>query len=88
MTETHDPLIGVTVTGTYLIRSKLAEGGMGAVYVAINDLGNRKIVKTILPYASIVSQIRERFDREGRAARLNSRPHIVAIHVPRRLIDL
>ncbi len=80
MNEAIDPLIGVTVTGTYVIRSRLAEGGMGAVYVAINDLGNRKIVKTLLPHASMVAQIRERFDREGRAAaRLNGRPHIVAI---------
>ncbi len=80
MNEVNDPLIGLTVTGTYVIRSKLAEGGMGAVYLATNDLGNRKIVKTLLPHANLVPQIRERFDREGRAAaRLNGRPHIVAI---------
>ncbi|MGE0397209.1 MAG: protein kinase [Kofleriaceae bacterium] len=53
---------------------------MGAVYVATNDLGNKKVVKVLLPYASQHPQIRERFDREARAAaKLNGRPHIVAI---------
>lgn len=80
MSEAHDPLIGLAITGSYVVRSKLAEGGMGAVYVAVNDLGNKKVVKVLLPYASQHPQIRERFDREARAAaKLNGRPHIVAI---------
>jgi serine/threonine-protein kinase len=77
MNEIADPLIGLNITGTYVIRQKLAEGGMGAVYVAVNELGNKKVVKFLLPAAP---QIRERFDREARAAaRLRGRPHIVEI---------
>jgi len=87
MSLASDPLIGLNITGSYVIRHKLAEGGMGAVYIAINDLGNKKVVKVLLPVASQHPQIRERFDREARAAaRLKGQPHIVEVddvgHLP------
>lgn len=80
MTIAGDPLIGLNITGSYVIRHRLAEGGMGAVYIAVNELGNKKVVKVLLPAASQHPQIRERFEREARAAaRLKGRPHIVEI---------
>lgn len=80
MSFATDPLIGLNITGSYVIRHKLAEGGMGAVYIAVNELGNKKVVKVLLPAASQHPQIRERFEREARAAaRLKGRPHIVEI---------
>ncbi len=75
-----DPLIGRTITGTYVIREKIAEGGMGAVYVAVNELGRRKVVKILLGDLAERPDIRERFMREARAAaRLAGKPHIVKV---------
>jgi serine/threonine-protein kinase len=76
----HDPLIGLTIVGSYRISSKLAEGGMGAVYIAVNDIGKKKVVKFLLVEFSRHPTIRARFDREARAAaRLSGKPHIVEI---------
>jgi serine/threonine-protein kinase len=75
-----DPLIGRTITGSYVIREKIAEGGMGAVYVAVNELGRRKVVKVLLGDLADSPVIRERFMREARAAaRLADKPHIVKV---------
>jgi eukaryotic-like serine/threonine-protein kinase len=75
-----DPLIGLAISGSYVITSKIAEGGMGAVYLAVNRLGSKKVVKFLLAEYSRNPAIRERFDREARAAaRLKGKPHIVAI---------
>src|SRR5690242_17162132 len=75
-----DPLIGRAIVGSYVIREKIAEGGMGAVYVAVNDLGQRKVVKLLLGELATNPVIRERFLREARAAaRLAGKPHIVKV---------
>ncbi len=68
MTDRSDPLIGMTI-GRYVIRSKLAEGGMGAVYTAEHSrLSTRKVVKVLLAEYSRNEIIRQRFEREATAA--------------------
>ena len=68
MTDRSDPLIGTTI-GRYVIHSKLAEGGMGAVYTAQHSrLSTRKVVKVLLAEYSRNEIIRQRFEREATAA--------------------
>jgi len=78
--EQADALIGLTI-GSYVVRSKIAEGGMGAVYKADSaELGQSKVVKVLLGEFANHPVIRERFLREAKAAaRLKGKPHIVKI---------
>src|SRR3569623_3384978 len=75
-----DALIGRTI-GSYVVRTKIAEGGMGAVYRADSaELGQSKGVKVLLGELANHPVIRERFLREAKAAaRLKGKPHIVKI---------
>jgi len=79
--QAPDRRIGMTI-GDYVITKKLAEGGMGAVYIAENKpTGLKQIVKFML--AEFVSNpaLRERFEREIRAAvRLKGKTNIVEIY--------
>lgn len=67
-------MIGTRI-GTYEITKQLGQGGMGAVYLAVHTrIGNRKVVKVLLPEYSQNEQIVRRFENEARAAaRLNHR---------------
>ena len=70
----HDPLIGLVISN-YIIREKLAEGGMGVVYLAVHEiLPTKKVVKVLLGEFVNHPVIRARFEREATAAaRLNHR---------------
>lgn len=75
----RDPMIGVAI-GRYVVQSMIARGGMGAVYLAVHQtLGVKKVVKVLLPEYSRRDSIRQRFEREARAASTFGNPHIVAI---------
>lgn len=75
----RDPMLGVAI-GRYVLQSMLARGGMGAVYLAVHQtLGVKKVVKVLLPEYSRREVIRQRFEREARAASTFGNPHIVAI---------
>ena len=72
-------MIGVAI-GRYVIRSRLAQGGMGAVYLAAHEsLNVKKVVKVLLPEYSRNDVIRQRFEREAKAAASFGNSHIVAI---------
>lgn len=45
----RDPLLGTKLSDTYLIDKVLGQGGMGAVYHAIDNNGNERAVKVIKP---------------------------------------
>src|SRR5262249_50938381 len=54
--------------GPYLLSSRIASGGMGVVYKALDTRLNRSVAIKVLPQAVADDvQTRERFDREGRA---------------------
>jgi serine/threonine protein kinase len=75
-----DPMIGQQI-GRYVIRRKLAEGGMGAVYVANHErLENvTKVVKILLPVYAKHPILRDRFEREALAVSRLRHKHIVTI---------
>ena len=62
-----DPLLGRTLGGKFKITKLIGEGGMGAVYVGEQALGqhSRKVaIKTLHQHLSRDAKIRERFQRE------------------------
>jgi serine/threonine protein kinase len=66
--------------GRYRITSKLAERGMGAVYLATHELMGREVViKVLLPEMSTQRDIVQRFFNEARATGNLNHPGIVAI---------
>ncbi len=75
-----DALIGSSLRG-YRVESKLGQGGMGAVYLAVHEQLQRQVAIKVLPPAmSDDAGLISRFQREARAlAKLDS-PHIVPVH--------
>ncbi|HWN69498.1 MAG TPA: serine/threonine-protein kinase, partial [Haliangium sp.] len=60
--------------------SKLAEGGMGAVYLATHELMGREVaIKVLLPRMSTERDVIQRFFNEARATGSLNHPGIVAI---------
>jgi serine/threonine-protein kinase len=73
-------VLGTTI-GSYRVRSKIGEGGMGSVYLAEHaSLGRRVAVKVLLPEMSHDRSIVTRFFNEARAASQIRHPSIVEIH--------
>jgi serine/threonine protein kinase/predicted esterase len=66
--------------GRYRILERLGAGGMGVVYLAMDErLGRRVALKASGPRISTSARARARFDREVRAAAQLEHPHIVPI---------
>ncbi len=74
-----DPRIG-SEFGKYVIRSRVAEGGMGIVYLALDTQLGREVALKILPeYFSMDRERLSRFHREARATSLLNHPNIVTV---------
>jgi serine/threonine protein kinase len=70
-----------TRLGRYEIRSKIGEGGMGEVYLALDTELDRTVAIKILPQALASDQQRlQRFIQEGKAASALNHPHILTTH--------
>jgi len=67
--------------GRYRIEHFLAQGGMGAVYLATQTRMDRRVVlKTILPAIAAKRQFRDLFFEEARLVAKLSHPNIVVVH--------
>ncbi|MBT8492636.1 MAG: serine/threonine protein kinase, partial [Deltaproteobacteria bacterium] len=74
-----DPLVGQSV-GNYVVRSKLGEGGMGAVYLAEHPLiGKRVALKVLHPELTSKEEVKDRFFHEAKAVNDIQHPNIVDI---------
>ncbi|HTJ41091.1 MAG TPA: serine/threonine-protein kinase [Kofleriaceae bacterium] len=74
----RDPLIGMRADRFALVRA-IGAGGMGRVYVAEDDHGERVAVKTVLPELAASPAIRERFALEARASDAIAHPRVVQV---------
>ncbi|MBV1860881.1 MAG: serine/threonine protein kinase, partial [Nannocystaceae bacterium] len=84
----QDPMIGRWILDQYLVRARIGEGGMGAVYLAEQpSIGRNAVIKVIHPWLSSDPKIAARFDTEARAAARLQNPHIVSIYNYGRLPD-
>jgi serine/threonine-protein kinase len=73
-------LIGVTLSGRYLITRKVGQGGMGAVYEATHTLiGKRVAVKVLLEKYARREAIVSRLEQEARLASSCQNEHIIDI---------
>jgi serine/threonine protein kinase/tetratricopeptide (TPR) repeat protein len=75
------PIAAGTKIGRYAIRSKLGEGGMGEVYLALDTKLDRKVALKILPAELASNEDRmRRFVQEAKAASALNHPNIITIH--------
>ena len=73
-------MLGETISN-YKILRKLAEGGMGEVYLAKDTkLGRKVALKFLLPQYTSDTEIVERFKREAKVTATLNHPNIVAVH--------
>jgi serine/threonine-protein kinase len=78
-----DPLLGRTLGGKFKITKLIGEGGMGAVYVGEQALGNhsRKVaIKTLHQHLSRDQKIRDRFQREVGTLATLEHPNTVQVY--------
>jgi serine/threonine protein kinase len=74
-----ESLVGVTLSGRYLIERLIGEGGMGAVYQAEHThMRKRMAVKVLHPEMSRMAEVVARFEREAMAAAHIDHPNVAA----------
>lgn len=77
---TQDHLIGTTVDRRYLVRSRVAKGGMSTVYLATDQRLERDVaLKVLHPHLANDPTFLQRLSREAKAAASLSHPHIVGV---------
>jgi len=78
--EAHDdPLLGQSI-GNYVVKAKLGEGGMGAVYMAEHPaIGKRVALKVLHPELSSKDDVVHRFFNEAKAVNEIQHPNIVDV---------
>lgn len=81
MVEGPDPLLGATIAGRYTVMRRIARGGMGVVYLAVQEgLGRAVALKIIRREAASDPIMQKRFEREARAVSALGHPAIVTVH--------
>lgn len=76
----YDSLIGKSLNSTYLVREKLGQGGMGAVFRCSHlFLNNTVAIKVMSPTVTKNESYLKRFHREARVGRLLDHPNIIKV---------
>lgn len=85
--ETVSDMVGKRV-GVYLVRRKLGQGGMGAVFEAVHEsIGQRVAIKVLHAQLSQDDKITARFLNEARANSIVRHPGLVNVHDFQKLPD-
>lgn len=75
--DAHDPLIGRLISERYRVLERIAQGGMGAVYLGEHVLLRKRVaIKILRPEAASEPQLVGRFEREAVAGAHVSHPHV------------
>jgi serine/threonine-protein kinase len=75
-----DPMIGRLIDGRYLVRSRIARGGMATVYLATDQRLERRVaIKVMHGHLSDDSTFKNRFVQEARSAARLANPHVVSV---------
>ncbi len=81
VSSTGDALIGRTLDGRYRVLSRIAEGGMATVYLAVDERLEREVaLKVMRPHLVHDETFVSRFRREARSAAALSHPNVVAVY--------
>ena len=76
-----DPLVGVQLDQRYTILKRLAEGGMGAVYLAERlDTGEKAAIKVLRPEARGQGSTAKRFIREAQLLSVLRHPNTISVY--------
>lgn len=76
----QDPLVGRLVDGRYLVRSRIARGGMATVYLAVDRRLDREVaLKVMHEDLADDPEFVTRFIREARSAARLSHPNVVGV---------
>ncbi len=73
--------MGQTLTGRYQVTGKIAEGGMGVVYRAMDPVRSREVaVKVLHAYLANDEEIEARFRREAHALSAIAHPNVIEVY--------
>ncbi|MFZ3452788.1 Stk1 family PASTA domain-containing Ser/Thr kinase [Arthrobacter sp. 7Tela_A1] len=76
----NDPLLETLVDSRYLVRSRIARGGMSTVYLATDTRLDRDVaLKVLYPHLAADRGFLDRFEREAKSAARLSHPHVVGV---------
>jgi serine/threonine protein kinase len=80
-TEMKDPLLGRVLGDRYRVESRIAKGGMGAVYLASHvGLGNKVAIKVLRDRMVDDPQFLQRFENEAQNLARLVHPNLVSLH--------
>jgi eukaryotic-like serine/threonine-protein kinase len=80
-TTVKDPLVGRVLDGRYLVKSRMARGGMATVYEAVDSRLDRTVaLKVMHPSLAEDEEFVSRFIREAKSAARLSHPNVVAVY--------
>ncbi|MDO9397778.1 MAG: Stk1 family PASTA domain-containing Ser/Thr kinase [Herbiconiux sp.] len=75
-----DPMIGRLIDGRYLVKSRIARGGMATVYLATDQRLERQVaIKIIHGHLADDAVFKERFVQEARSAARLAHPNVVNV---------
>ncbi len=81
VSSTGDALIGRTLDRRYRVRSRIADGGMATVYLALDERLERDVaLKVMRAHLVHDESFVTRFQREARSAAALSHPNVVAVY--------